>query len=384
MSENLKHKPWLLDIEYMVLSGGGVKGFAYYGALCRLSDIFQKHGRDFFQNLKGIAGTSIGAFFAFLIAVGCLGSEMEDQVFDKRMRNMADHFIHLDLLVKSYGLSDMFMARRKIKECLLKHCGSEDVTFEELYKKTNKILIVTVTNLESEGIEYHGPETTPRFSVCESVIASMTVPFLFTPVKGEKTSKGDARRFLIDGGILMNFPIHVFPIDKTLGLRLLGQKVSKIDSFLTYTMQLFIIAQNALEKIQFEHLTDVEKSHIVNIPTNMDCFSFDLAPEQISQLLCCGIQSVDGFINPVQNQPHLYQAIVTSLHQVLSSHRTSAKLLPGCTCTLPHVPATHTNLESPTMLPHPQVVCIAGDGKGTGLERVASDTIGTEVYHVGC
>jgi len=57
-------------IENLVLEGGGIKGFAYIGAL----EVLEKNG--VLQGVKRVAGSSAGGIMALFLALGCSSSEM--------------------------------------------------------------------------------------------------------------------------------------------------------------------------------------------------------------------------------------------------------------------------------------------------------------------
>src|SRR5688572_26513533 len=59
-------------IENLVFEGGGVKGIAYAGAL----DVLEQ--RALMAGVRGVAGTSAGAYTAMLVAVGCPAKQIRE------------------------------------------------------------------------------------------------------------------------------------------------------------------------------------------------------------------------------------------------------------------------------------------------------------------
>jgi predicted acylesterase/phospholipase RssA len=53
--------------EYMSLSGGGARGLMYVGVLCALDS--HDRFKSLIDTVKGVAGTSIGAFFALALCI---------------------------------------------------------------------------------------------------------------------------------------------------------------------------------------------------------------------------------------------------------------------------------------------------------------------------
>jgi len=62
ISNSLRQFPW----ENLAFEGGGAKGYAYIGAIQCLETY-----KVYPQQIKRVAGTSIGSLFAILVALGC-------------------------------------------------------------------------------------------------------------------------------------------------------------------------------------------------------------------------------------------------------------------------------------------------------------------------
>jgi predicted acylesterase/phospholipase RssA len=89
-----------------------------------------------------------------------------------------------------------------------------DITLGDLYKKTQKRLIITTTCI-GKGVRYFDYENAPNLKVLLAIRMSISMPFFFTAVKHE----GD---YYVDGGMLDNFPVVTLknePIDEVLTIR---------------------------------------------------------------------------------------------------------------------------------------------------------------------
>ena len=73
------------DYEYIVLSGGGIKGISYCGALDVLDKYDILYDEDGKSKIKGFAGTSAGSIVVALLAVGYNPTELK-----KVMSEMGD------------------------------------------------------------------------------------------------------------------------------------------------------------------------------------------------------------------------------------------------------------------------------------------------------
>ncbi len=211
----------------LVLEGGGVKGIALVGAYTTLTDKGYRFHR--------IAGTSAGAIVGSFIA-----AEMPPERLQQVMREVEygkfqdEGFLdHLGLVGK--GLSLLFEKGiyegsylRDWLDGLLTDLGRRsfgDLKIEdpELPPEQSYRLVVMASDV-SRGELVRLPWDYPRYGlspdeqlVADAVRASMSIPFFYEPVqfKGKDERGRKAISYMVDGGMLSNFPIEVF--DRTDG-----------------------------------------------------------------------------------------------------------------------------------------------------------------------
>jgi NTE family protein len=228
----------------LVLQGGGVRGIAYVGALKSLPPEIELHT---------VAGTSAGSIVAALLALGKNPTDIEaimrrldlasllDSEETRRLARIRAVFkpageagnkmweiprVALRILLQLHTLlSDV----RYIKESRgihrsdgLKHWLDEifgDRTFQDI--SVQELYIVASDVSEKEFVVY-SKESHPRTRLSEAVLASASIPIFFRPVV-------DVDRILVDGGMLSNFPCHLFERTQypTVGLRLTSAKETK-------------------------------------------------------------------------------------------------------------------------------------------------------------
>ncbi len=156
----------------LALSGGAARGMAHLGAVKAL---YEKDIRP-----DCISGTSIGAIAGAFIADGYDPEELLDIFLGKRM---------VSYLGISFGKVGLFKMSG-LESALDKHLKAKK--FEDL-----KIpLYVASTNLNSGKVEYFN-----EGDLIEKIIASASIPGVFTPVKINNA-------LYADGGILDNLPVH--------------------------------------------------------------------------------------------------------------------------------------------------------------------------------
>jgi NTE family protein len=213
----------------LVLEGGGVKGIGLVGAYASLKEA----GYD----VHRIAGTSAGAIVGALIAADMSVDELTRVMKEVDYGRFQDESFldHLGLVGK--GLS-LFLEKgiyegNYLKEWLdglLTKLGKR--TFADLRiedpgsslppERQYRLVVMTADVTRGELIRLpwdyrkYGLEPDDQ-PVADAVRASMSIPFFYEPVRLRSRGPNDseAESYLVDGGMLSNFPIEVF--DRTDG-----------------------------------------------------------------------------------------------------------------------------------------------------------------------
>jgi NTE family protein len=173
----------------IVLSGGAVRGFAHVGVLKSLNE----HG--IFPDV--IAGASAGSIAGALYADGKTPDEIL-KVFEKKsLYKFFEFIVPKKGLVKLTGMHDALKQSLSAK------------TFEEL-KIPFYVAITDLNNAKSVYIN--------KGDLVSMVIASSTIPIIFTPVIIDGV-------YYVDGGVLNNLPLE--PIEE-LCEKVIGVNVNHI------------------------------------------------------------------------------------------------------------------------------------------------------------
>ncbi len=224
----------------LVLSGGETKGLAQLGAL----HYFWENGQLNHQSITHYAGASVGSLIILLLVCGYTPFEIWTHVYG------VDSIFSLQLpssssaLFSSYGLMSVDGVIGKVRDLVEARYDSLP-TMLELYQTTQKTLVISVTNLTEQHVEYCSYKTTPELSCLDAVRASCSIPGLFKPIwRGGSV--------YIDGSILDNLPTR--PIDDgsspLLGIVVSGNNRTANDSdpnnFITYMGGIVSLPINAL------------------------------------------------------------------------------------------------------------------------------------------
>lgn len=214
----------------LVFEGGGVKAISYVGVLKALEENNYK--------IKRCAGSSAGAIISALIIAGYTSKELEDIIYntDFKLFNkntkvgkipIVGNFI--SLLVNN-GKYDGSVIEQWM-DTLLKKKGI--TKFKDVIvngKSTLKIIVADITKRKMIIIPDDLPEyglDPLEFSIAKAIRMSCSIPFYFTPGKLEYSN---FTSYIVDGGLLSNFPIWIFDSDNA-DYPTIGIKIKDLDSY---------------------------------------------------------------------------------------------------------------------------------------------------------
>lgn len=289
-SSSSSSSDWIYDIQYLTISGGGVKGYVYAGALLTLDDAFRKQGKNLYQQLKGVSGTSVGSLYALFITLGVRGRQLINEVLQTDVSHVL-HDIRIENLMEMYGLNSVMRFRQQIYDVLEKYTGKGDITFKELYDLTLKKYVCCLSNVSLGRVEYHSYLSTPNLKVFESVAASMSIPLLFVPsiINGN---------YYVDGGLLDNCPFSVFPPDENFIIYLEGD-LTDLSSIQNYMLRIVVLSLRTVDETRFRSLKpDQQKRRLVLTVKNVSVLDFHVGLDIKKQLLIRGASQMEKFLHP--------------------------------------------------------------------------------------
>ena len=106
-------------VEYLVFSGGGMRGLAYvaaYSELCASCTV----------RLRSLVGTSIGALVCALLSVGYTGQELEAMVTELNLSDLTN--ISLMSVFSAWGLDDRSRLEKFVDDRLYEKTGRRAMT----------------------------------------------------------------------------------------------------------------------------------------------------------------------------------------------------------------------------------------------------------------
>jgi predicted acylesterase/phospholipase RssA len=281
---NTKKIPYNKKI--LVLSGGGIRGMTYYGALKALDEL------GILENIHTFAVASVGILIAGMYLIGYSTKEMEEFLylfdFKKLSRFESINDISPQSFITEFGVDDGENLI-KIMHKLLKAKGvKENITLLELYQLNKKKLIATAACLNSGEGEYISYENYPNLKFTDIIRMTTCVPFFYTPVKLND-------KFYVDGGTVDNYPINLFRenIDEVIGIYAYTKhEYSDIKNLKDFLLSVF---QTFWDGTVTTSIKGFEKNSII-IYTKQDNFlDFDINMEKKQEIFKLGYNQVINF-----------------------------------------------------------------------------------------
>lgn len=214
----------------LVFEGGGVKAISYIGVLKALEEKY--------YNIKRCAGSSAGAIISALIVAGYTSNELENiiyntdfNIFNKNTKigkvPVIGRFVSLlvnngrydgsiiedwiNILLKEKGIM-------KFKDVMVNGQSKLKIIASDITKRKMIIIPDDLPEYDLDPLE---------FSIAKAVRMSCSIPFYFTP---EKIQCNNCGSYIVDGGLLSNFPIWIFDSDNV-NYPTIGIKIKDLDSY---------------------------------------------------------------------------------------------------------------------------------------------------------
>ena len=283
-----------------VFEGGGSRGIAFVGAIQAMEEEKVEWQR--------IAGTSAGAVIAALLASGYKSYEIRKHLKELDFSKLRGRTILNRIPIIGSLLELMFnlgIYKNDYLETWVDSLLSEKgiKTFADLPEEKLKIIASDVSNGQMLILpdDLHRYRLTPAdLKVSTAVMMSASIPFFFRPVIWK--TKDRKKSYILDGGLLSNFPIWIFDTDKprfpTFGFRFVKDKVN-IEAVIPTPLHLFKnIFKTMLQAHDLRHLNEETNERTIKIPSgNINTTDFELNEEEIDFLYKSGYTSTKEFLS---------------------------------------------------------------------------------------
>ena len=282
-----------------VFSGGGIKGFAYVGAI----QILEERGIQF----KRVAGTSAGAILAAFIAAGFNAQELEEIFDELNLKVLLDppkigigmpFFKWINLYMR-FG---MYRGNALEKWFLEKLATKGIYTFGDLPKDTLKLVASDLTNgrilVLPDDLHHYGINGN-TFPVSRALRMSCGLPFFFEPVY---LKDGQKECVIVDGGVLSNFPLWIYDngnqMRPVIGLKLSSASEEMAPHEINNAIQLFEALFSTMKNAHDNrYIGRRHERNIIFIPVEKyNATQFDMGDEEKLKLISIGKERTIHFL----------------------------------------------------------------------------------------
>ena len=273
-------------IKELCISGGGVKGLAFLGALYELEI------QDKLIHLEKLSGTSIGAFIAiaYLIVYRYDLKDLINIIFEYDLSTLKD--IHVGNFFKRKSI----MIGKKLElfftDIIAKKIDP-NTTLEKLYNISKIELYVPVCCVETNSLEIFSHITHPSLTIVHLIRMATAIPFLLQPVEYQDKLYIDAA--VVENTLVLSEESFIICAESSILETTTGTSNNK--SFFNYVLNVIKIVYASNKKQKND---DNSKQKIKVKVENVNVTSFNITKDQKFKLLHYGRQCVQKFIHMPQ------------------------------------------------------------------------------------
>lgn len=289
------------EYTHIILSGGGLCGLSYLG-MYRYLKQYNK-----LNKLRHIAGCSIGAIFAVLIALDLPVDELETELFEIFSNKELHSFdpSHIFSLISNKGMYSLERYHTFFQQYFEKKTKIPKITFQEFSKHTGKNIYLSVFCLNSLENQILSNLTHPHEDISKAVCASFAIPGLFQPIQIGKY-------LYMDGGVGTALPVDHFKYqetDRVLAINIsfnphkTTSELQETSTFLKQLMGAILFSQTfkvlkAYQTKPYMDLINIEDSPVDFLPiqVNNDQLTLTITKEDYDQSILYGYKTLYEYL----------------------------------------------------------------------------------------
>lgn len=273
-----------MNYDTLCLSGGGIMGLSFIGVLKYLEN--KKYIN--LNNVNIFVGTSAGSIISFFLILGYNIKEIKKIISNLNFQKLEPN-IDMIKILENNGIDNGLKIMTIIISFLQEKFKIDDITFEELYNKTNKKLIIIGTNFTLLKEEVFSYELTPNMSVILAIRISISIPFIFTPILYNSN-------YYIDGGFTNCFPIKYCNKNSTLGIYITFENNIKEINIINLLLGCLSIINNTIT------LKDIDNYNVINIKSkNLDITDYNIDYKTKLEIINFGKNCAEKYLTNLIN-----------------------------------------------------------------------------------
>lgn len=293
----------------LLLGGGGIKGLSYLGVFKYIEELQRKiQTKSNKKNestsestteesitsklatleeidIKKIIGVSVGSIYAMFYIMGYTSEQLLEEVMLKNFNDIID--VSLSNFFKNYGLDSGDFVISWVETLMIKAGYKIDITFGELYERTQIYFDILAVDLTKNDIKYFNYKTEPDMKITTAIRLSISIPFVYS-LKYYKEVP------YIDYGLIHSCPIDLYEEDDNIIAIFLKSKnskhqiIKKIDSLQSYINNVFSYILSTIKDIN-----DYKK--VITVELDISSMKFDLDDIKKIEIINAGYNSTKRF-----------------------------------------------------------------------------------------
>lgn len=286
-----------------VFSGGGVKAFAFVGALHSI----EKHQLE----IERTAGTSAGAIIASFLAAGYTILEIKKLVDELNLQQFLDpptitKFLPFTKWLFLYFQLGIYKGDQLEQWLNAKLAAKNIYTFKDIQPNYLKVVVsdlslgkLVVIPDDLRRIYQISPDD---FPISTAVRMSAGFPYFFMPK--QMVGKNNQKSLIVDGGLLSNFPLWIFDKDSStpkrpiLGIKLSGPTQEGIARTTNNALSMFHALFSTMKLAHdARYISKAKEKNIVFIPVkDIETVDFKIDTKVKQHLYDLGEKTTETFL----------------------------------------------------------------------------------------
>lgn len=282
-------------IKHIVISGGLVYGYTFYGCLQKLA----KNGMWNIDNILSIYSTSVGTIFSTILSLKYDWDTIDAYIVDRPWQTVFT--VDMNSIINCYsnrGIFSMDIIDKVFAPLFAGKNISIDITLKGFFEITGIELHYYTTSLHDFELVDISYITHPDWKVTDAIYVSCSAPIFFAPLIKDNI-------WYTDGGFISNYPIefclksHYMPTeDEIIGIRMTTSKVVldvETSSLFDYIGYIFRKFASKIENCSISIKNEIVITQLDDIP----CYNVHVvmsSSEKRRQLINYGIELADKFL----------------------------------------------------------------------------------------
>jgi NTE family protein len=263
----------------LVVSGGGIKGFCALGAITKLQEL------EVIDNPEIYCGTSAGSAICLLMLVGYSPLDIYEILSELDMSKTIINNIDNIFDEIHFGLNLCDPIVYVVGHMMKRKGFGHKTTFEELFNKTKKKLIITGVCLNDASLHYFSHENTPEMHILQAIKISISIPIIFKPCEWNN-------KIWIDGGVMNNYPIDIFndKLNDVIGIYL-DEEYNTYNSFEDVQSYIYQVIKCIFRGMNYNKV-ELYKKNTIHIKAKTSSLGFDMYKKDLDLLYKTGYDTV--------------------------------------------------------------------------------------------